>query len=125
MKCATGNKEKFRRLGYLLGSLVRGYVRIESRLCEFLEGKGIAPVICRVGRWSIRISCLAIFAYVFFWVGIVALIVWALIQGARHEQSVDDGDDYDDTYGWRYGHEGFGYYCGAYRIDGGAHDDNG
>ncbi|MBX8508934.1 DUF3742 family protein [Pseudomonas cichorii] len=122
MKCATGNKEKFRRLGSLLGSAVRGYVKIESRVCEFLKGKGIAPVICRVLLWSIRLCCLAIFAYVSFWVGIAALVGWALIQGARLEQPVDDDENTD---GWRQGHAGFGYYCGEYRVDHSRFDDRG
>ncbi|MBX8554323.1 DUF3742 family protein [Pseudomonas cichorii] len=122
MSKASASKTRPWRLGFFLGWMLRGYRRCESRFHEWLNSKGINAVACQVVLWSIKLICLAAFLYVSYWLVIGAVVCWVLKGLADLNTPVVKVKNNEN--GWRYGHEGFGYYCGAYRIDSGAHDDN-
>ncbi|WP_373568418.1 DUF3742 family protein [Pseudomonas sp. LJDD11] len=112
----------FWRLGFVLGWLLRVYTRVENKLHGWLKRKNLNVIVCQTVLWGIRLTCLVAFCYVSYWVSVAAVVFWFVRASLLYVPVVEVRTNDD---GWRYGHEGFGYYCGAYRIDGGAHDDNG
>lgn len=100
---------------------MRGYLKGEAKVFQWAVGLGVPPIACRSILIAIKLVCMAAFLYASFWLAVYATAFWAFLKMAELGL-IPDGTP-EERNGWRSGHSGYGYYCGAYRVDADAFDD--
>lgn len=110
------------RFGHVVGAGVGRFLALEPRLARAFRRRGLPPVLVKLLFWSVKLAVIAALLYVAFWAAIFVAGLF-LLAAIRNSDilATHSGSDSDED-GWRFGHQGHGYYCGEYRIDSGRFD---